>query len=469
MQKILTKYWLTLHVAALLLVSWVSVFHATAEWRAILLWVSFFAVQAFLLLPSVSKGETMREARERTWGNAILDPFVYAGVALICFACIQWLNSGCALAYATDTETWRYGAPPVDWLPFSVDPFPALTTVSFLVAGVVGGGILRNGVGKASRRLFLDSASLLSGCIALFMVIMSAAEVAPFTTWGASPRACNWGTCFGFWMLVALGGHLNFLDGRFAKTLVWSFFSLLGNLLGMLRFETAPCIALFILAALLVLVYWIFFLVRQPTGAVVRIKLGLCLVIAVSVVVLASPYVFRGHPFREKIAVLSEASFYETLSHNRQLPSSLAWKIWQDHPWRGVGAGGFAHYSQTLVEEKDWGLLKACDGLLSNDGLQFLTEYGVIGAGLLSVLIVILLVSLFSRLPFMSRRLQGGSQEGEGFLTETNPYVMSGALAVVLVLVIGFLFSPFQSGAMLVSVIYVLAVIPGFLPVGAKA
>ena len=452
-QKVLTKYWLSLHLVVLFFATWVSVRYSNTGW-AICLWLAFFAVQAFLLLPSVLRGETLGEARARSVGGAVHDPFLYAGVALICFTCIQWLNSGCSLVYLEDAEIWRYSAPPVSWLPYSIVPFPAFTVLSLMVVSVVGGVIFRNGAGKASKRFFLDAVSLVSGCIAIYMVIQSLSGVPPYSTWGGEAKACNWGTYFGFWMLVSLGGHLNLLDEGFGKTLVWSIFALLGNLLGMLQFETPIGIALFTVVAFVILGYWVFFLRRED--GVIQLKLFSCVVMAVALAVVALTVLFQEHSVNGKIAMLGDPDYYKNLFLDRQFQAPLAWKVWQEHAWLGVGAGGFVHYGQALIGEMDWARWDACSGLLSNDWLQFLTEHGVVGVGLFVALIIILLVSLFSRLHVALRKQADG--------VELNPYVMSGALAAACVLLMSFLFSPLQSGAMLVSLLYVLAVIPGFIP-----
>ena len=459
MQKMLTKYWLALHVAALFFATWVSVLYSNTGW-AICLWLAFFAVQAFLLLPSGLRGETLGSAQSRSLWSAVQDPFLYAGIALICFACLQWLNSGCPLVYVEDAEFWRYAAPPVSWLPFSITPFPAFTVVSIVVVSVIGGVIFRNGTGKDSKRFFLNLASMVSGCIAIYMVVRGMSGVQPYAAWGQEAKACNWGTCFGFWMLVALGGHLNFKDERFAKTFVWSLCSLLGNLLGMLQFETPVGIALFAVAALVMLGCWVFFL-RQESGQI-QLKLFSCVLVAAVIIGTFLIVLFPEHPAKAKVAMLADSAYYENLSTHRQFPSSLAWRIWQDAHWLGVGAGGFVHYGQTLIEEADWTRLSACGGCISNDWLQFLTEFGIVGLGLFVAVVLVLLIPLLSRLRIVFRK--GGGD----VLEDMDAYVVSGALAAVVVLANSFLFSPLQSGAILVSFVYVLAIIPGFIPTGAK-
>jgi len=464
-QKLLTKYWLAFHLAVLILAVWVSVLYSGLGMTLGLFWLSFFTIQSFLLLPSMLRNETLGEARLRSCANAIQDPFVYAGVALIIFACLQWLNSGCFLIYLDDAEIWRYSAPPVGWLPFSVEPYPALAVLALFAVTILGGGIFRNGIGKAGKRFFLDMASLFSGGIAVYMVVMSLTGNQPYSVWAAAPGGSNWGIFFGFWLIIALGGHLNFLEARFAKTVLWSVFSLLGNLLGMLHFASPLVMLLFVVMALLIVVYWMFYLVRQTPGGIAQLKLFLCLVIAIGMTLFLFRFLFPEHPAKGKVTQLADTHYYETLFSDRQFQAPLAWKIWQDYPWTGVGAGGFVHYSRTLIEEADWMRLNECGGLLSNDWLQFLTEYGIIGAGLLMGLIIILLIQLFARMRVASRHLSR-KKGGDGLLLGADPYVISGIVAVTLVFALSFLFSPFQSGAMLVSFMYVLAVIPGFLPAG---
>ena len=174
----------------------------------------------------------------------------------------------------------------------------------------------------------------------------------------------------------------------------------------------------------------------------------------------------RENPAKAKFAQMADEHYYETLLSGRDFQAPLAWKIWQDNPWTGVGAGGFTHYSRMLVEEANWTQLDAYGGLLSNDWLQFLTEQGIIGTGLLLGLLVILLIPLFARLRVFFKQMMNKAGDGVE-LSDMDPYVISGIAAVVLVLALSFMSSPFQSGVMLVSFMYVLAVVPGLLPTGA--
>ncbi|MCL1919847.1 MAG: O-antigen ligase family protein [Kiritimatiellaeota bacterium] len=463
-QKVLTKYWLALHVTLLLAVAWGSAFDSGMGWKAGLLWLSFFAFQAFLLLPSMLKGETLGMARVRACTSAVYDPFVYVGVALVGVACIQWLNGGCTLIYVEDTEVWRYSRPAVGWLPFSIEPLPALAMLSFLTAAVSGGVVLRNGVGKLSRRFFLDAASMLSGCVAIYMAVMSLLGNQPYSGWSASPHICNWGTCFGFWMLVAVGGQLGFLEAHLGKTLVWSVLAVSGNLLGMLLFETPLGVVLFAVAALGMLIYWGVVLARQSGGTgVQRLMLAFSMAVALGVMMVAL-VVFIKQPVKAKAAALAEPDAIAAIFDAREFRSSLAWKMWQDCPWTGVGAGGFTRYGATVIEETEWPQLKASDGMLSNDWLQFLTEYGIIGTGLFIALVIVLLIPLVARLRSALRRLTGKTRDDYLAPAGIDPYVVSGIVAAVMLLLSSVLFSPLQSGATFASFVYVLAVIPGLLP-----
>ena len=464
-QKVLTKYWLMLHVAVLLSAAWVSTLYTSVGWVVSLLWLSLFALQAFLLLPSMLRGETMSMARLRAWSRTLYDPFVYVGIALIGVACIQWLNSGCSLIYVEDTEIWRYSAPPMGGIPFSIEPFPALITLSLFVASVVGGVIFRNGMGKASKRIFLGTASMLSGCIATYMVVMGGLGLSPYSDLGISPNLCNWGTFFGFWMLIALGGQLSFLHTHFFKTLIWALLSLSGNLLGMLQFETPLGIALFATAAVVMLGYFGFTLLRQSESGFLKLKQVAVLFLVVSVSVGAF-MLFPEHPVKAKAAMLVDSTYVETILDDREFRSSIAWKMWQEHPWTGVGVGGFGRYGETMIIESDWMKLKGAGGTLSNDWLQFLAEYGVIGIALFVALVIILTMPLFARLRFIFQRLSRKTQEGE--VASIDPYVVAGITAVLTVLLGSVLLSPLQSVATFVSFIYVLAIIPGLLPAAAS-
>ena len=90
MQKVLTKYWLTIHVGLMLFCPWFYLAQPRVQGFTPLLWLSLIAIEVAVLLPSVRRGETFLDARMRVIRATVKDAFFYIGLAVLVFATVQW-------------------------------------------------------------------------------------------------------------------------------------------------------------------------------------------------------------------------------------------------------------------------------------------------------------------------------------------------------------------------------------------
>ncbi len=463
MQTVLTKYWLAIHVAALLFASWIGLFLPPVSGYVHLLWFSLMAVEALVLLPTVRKGETLADTRLRVGRSLVQDPFFYLGLTVLAFVVAQWLNSGCSLVYLSDADVWRHSLPPVPWAPFSVEPRAALTSVSVFAACFFGGLILRNSVGRMGKRLLLQSASALSGGVACYMTWQAASGIAPYADTALHPGACSAGSLFGFWLLVGMGAYVDAVSREQRGARVLFIFGFLGNLLGMLFFAGLLALVLYSAAALLLVFYWLFYLNGIASKAV-QLKLFLTTVGVIAGLVFILIWVFPDNPVAAKARVVGElASRWEALSEAKEVRTTAVWKIWKEHPWIGVGANGFFHYVGTVVEGKEWALLRKDQAYVFNDTLQFLCEMGVLGVSILGAGVVALLVPLCYRARLAWQQGgEDGADAGRGFLLRISPLIVTGVLATALCAVESWVSSPFRSAGLLTSWVFVIAMLPSF-------
>jgi len=465
MQKFLTKYWLASQMVLLFVAVSMSLFSTETTGKNYLFWLALFAVESLLLLPTVFKEESITEARKRVVRSLEGDPFTYVGLVLIGIISIQWMNSGCSLIYLPDADVWKFSLPPAEWLPYSVKPLPARALLSLVIAVFAGGLVIRNGLGKGGKRYFLDVATMVSGMMATVAVYQSHAGVAPYTTWAAHPGACNPGTFFAFWFLIALGRGSNTSSSKASplkNALGWGF-AFIGNLAGFLQFAPGFGLIVYSVIGLLLIGYRIGMMRLQGVQVAKQLRFAMGTFCAIALLGCSVIFLIPQSPIIPKVKGVSDVSSFEKMMEARRFRMNAAFKIWEEDPWTGVGANGFSQYLGTVIEDREWKRMKADKQWVWNDGLQFLCEWGVIGTGILVAMVVTMLIPLFIKVRTLFRSQSKGRSAWEEFLY-VDDYMVPCMVVVILVLIEGWFSSPFQSPAVLMSWFCVLAVLPGLLP-----
>jgi hypothetical protein len=465
MQKFLTKYWLAFQLVVLFAAVSMSIFKTETTGSIYLIWLSLFAVESLVLLPTVFKEESITEARQRVLRSLEGDSFTYVGLVLAGIVSIQWLNSGCSLVYLTDADVWKFSLPPVEWLPYSVKPLPARALLSWVVVVFASGLVIRNGLGKGSKRFFLDTATILSGMMAVYALVQSHAGVAPFALWAAKPSACNPGAFFAFWFLIAVGRDLASSRSKFEpfKNALWWGFAFMGNLLGLLQFSPGLSLVVYLAAGVLLILFRIGMLFFQRVQLSKQFRFVMGILVSVTLVGCSVAFSTPQSPVIPRLMALQDKVSFEQRIESRAFRMNAAFKIWEDTPWTGVGANGFEQYLGTVIEDKEWKQAKNDKQFVWNDGFQFLCEWGVIGTGVLAAMIITLLIPLFVRIRGLWGKRDGNTSARSDFLN-VDPYVVPGLVAILVLLAEGWFASPFQSPAVFMSWFCVLAVLPGLLP-----
>ncbi len=465
MQKFLTKYWLAFQVIVLFVAVSLSIFHTGGKGAVYLLWVSLFAVESLLLLPTVFKDESLADARKRVSRALESDAFTYVGVVMVSIVCIQWLNSGCNLVYLPDADIWKFSMPPVEWMPYSVEPMPARVLLTLVISVFAGGLVIRNGLGKGGKRFFIDAATIISGMMAAYAVAKYYAGVMSYTKWATHPGAANPGTFFAFWFMISLGRDLSGSRSRTSTgwSALWWMFAVIGNLIGLVQFSSALNLVIYLVIGLLLFSYRLVMLTAQRVPLAQQFRFFMGMLVAVALVAGTVMFAVPKSPVIPKIMALQDKTYFENIIANRDFRMTAAFKIWEDAPWTGVGANGFHHYLGTVIEDGEWKLTKQDKYFVWNDGFQFLCEWGVIGTGVLAAMIITLCIPLFVRF----RMLFSSHNEGDSardVLLKLDDYIVPCVVVTLMVLLEGWFSSPFQSSALFISWFYVLAVLPGLLP-----
>ena len=310
----------------------------------------------------------------------------------------------------------------------------------------------------------LQGAAALSGCVACLMVWQACRGVEPYVALAKSPGVCTSGSFFGFWLVLGMGGYVDALARGQRATGALFLLGFLGNLLGMLFFSSALALVLYAVVALLLAAYWMVYL-NAAVSKGVQFKLFLVTLIVVASVVFTVLFAFPGNPVVSKLESLVEfGKYWGDLSETREVRMTAALKIWKEHPWVGVGADGFFHYVGTVVEGKDWALIKNDQAYVYNDCLQFLCEFGVLGASLMGAVVVALIVPVCYRARLAWQHGGEADNESRVFLLRVSPLVFTGVCATALCFIESWVANPFRSAGLVTSWVFVLATLPAFLP-----
>lgn len=466
MQKILTKYWVAINLAVLVAFSWLGLFSGVHSADCAVAWLALFAAEAFVLLPSLHREESFADARYRVVMHLFQDPFFYIGLALVLMLVSQALNGGCQLRYLPDADVWRYSAPSVEWLPSCVNVSDAVAGLLAFVAIWVLVSVIRNGMGRKSRFHFLRLVAMGSGCVGFWGVLAGVFKKEPYCIFSADPSiAVSCGLFFCFWLLVSCGVQVMCLARSEHRRATLSFFTaFLGNLAGALYFAPALPLVVVLILLLLLVSYGFLYLWRtnDRLSVAVRFLLGMIFFIAIGIGIFG--WFCPGKPLASRAVELTTLDqSLPRLFESKAIRSRVALTIWEDAPWTGVGAGGFGKYVGMNLTKKEWKLVKKEPGHVLNDPIQFLSEYGVLGSGLLVAALIALIVPIAYRL----RRLwiQAASTTDMSFFLQVPPYMVSSCMAVLYLILICFISSPFQVPGLLCSWFAVFAVASSALPV----
>lgn len=464
-QRLLTKYGLILHVACICLFPVGVLGQSRVTGLTPLFWLSFMAVEWMFILPSVKRGETLADARRRMLHALLWDPFLYAGVAFVALAGVQYLNSGIELVYLPDADVWKLSDPSFARAPFAVERNAAFTHLAWFTACCAVGVALRTAVGKAAKRVLLQLLACVSGAIAFCMVALALHGLVPYAAWVKGAGMPVAGSFFGFWMLSGVGLFVEKTEREQRMSLLPFALAGIGNLLGMLFFASPLITVVFLAVGVILLFYGVVYL-APLVSKVVQLKLFVVHLVCLGAVAVSLVYLFPQNPVAEKLKnALPVAEHWTALAARNEVRSDAALSIWQQHPWTGVGAEGFYHYVALSVKQDQWRLIDQDRALVFSDGVQFLCEYGVFGVGLMLAALIALLIPVCYRARILWQHKESyGAPDRSYFILRLSPIIVTGCVAAALCCLESFIASPFRAPSVMLSWVCVLAALPAFLP-----
>lgn len=354
---------------------------------------------ALLLVSTAAVIQASPERRRRI----LRDPLVYIWILLTLLLLLQWLNTGGVLYVNLFTGDYAYTAPRWRGWPFSIDaPLSCQQLAWFIPAGLLLFD-LRHLLSRASIKWLLHALLLNAALLALF---------------GLLQIALGWTRMFD---LIDIPGNPHLLATfdypNHAGTFFYLFFALsIGLLIDAL--EKHKSLFHRIIPALLTLLFGITAMASLSRFAVLAV-LGLALVglgvwtllqhrrfsvgswinlvlfsgVIGILLVIGLLNIGNGAVLRELTEETApDEGLAATYQENRgfQIPPAL--EMVKDYPWFGVGGWGYRRYLRVYLSDAEYQhYLSTGRANVHCDPVQFLAEHGIVGAGLMTAGLAVLL------------------------------------------------------------------------------
>ena len=373
-------------------------FFGDAEVAKVLLWLSLSAFVWMVMEPSRREGERMHDARRRFSREFLKDPLMWFSALWCVIAVARWCNSGVSMAYDAELSAWSLKAPAMMFFPGSAEacgllPFAALVAFTVLMQG------LRHALGASARMAFLFTMSLLAGIasgVAVVMAFFGSSILEQMKCPSLIPSYV--GVSFGLAMLAGLVSMVAAFERRWHRIMILFVFAVGGCAMGLVCFSPVYMTVVFTGALLLLLLYSMFYSMKNLSGSgefklLVVFSVSLCAGLAL-VYLMVPPATVS-----EKLAQLLEWNvFTEKFWAERDVLSAIAMKMWFSNPWIGTGLGSYPMALDFFAADADWQIISSSQSMPLHGWWHVAAERGIAGAIMLAVPFLFLLFTYASRL-----------------------------------------------------------------------
>lgn len=466
-------------------------------------WLFVLLVEVVVCFPQRHCGETTYEARERVWQELRESKIVWFSCGFMALLMIPFFNYG--LCTACDAALIAQGAdpePPVSFLPFCVSRANHYGVVMWFMIVLPSLIAVHHGLTRRGKRMVLELIVWNGAALAVLGLVQSVAgapgpywsEMAGgkrigefFSTFGYSNMAGNYFTTL-FGLSIALwrdrcehlrredmDGRADDMSIREAKTRAqfWRrHYFLMPAAVFFLAAVSTLSRAAIVLVTATACVYFVHTLtvVLSRVHRQKRFLIGLWSLLAFSLAVF---FAINTMPERLKKEVnsLGATEMLDRVTGRAQHHGKVAPAIWRDHPLFGVGGWGYAHFCVAKMKELDLPLeeLQFAGGVnVHNDYLQLLAEHGIVGAGALLAIVIMLLWPIFVQWKDELKSLQfrtGKDLPPKPYAVFALPapvfFILTSAVATA---IHAFGDCPLRSCAALDLFFISLAALPGFMP-----
>lgn len=467
-------------------------------------WLFALMMEIIVFFPQRHRGETIYEARARVWHAMKRSPLVWVSCGLFLLLLIPFVNNGlCTGCDAALIAQGRSPKPLVSFLPFCVNRLDHLTVVLWFAVVLPSAVAVSHSLTRRGKRLVIELIMWNGAALAVFGFVQGAAGApGPFWT-----KAFNsWGnTCYFF----STFGYPN-MAGTYFTAMFGLAMALWRDMCEQLRIEESkldpselsasdarkygrfwrrhsflmPAVVLFfaalntlsraaiVLVTATALIYFAHTLVlilsrlrrarRMYVGVWSMVIFGLIIFFAV---------ITMPEKMKKEVDTLGTVTVLDRMTGKGQYHVRVATAIWKDHPLFGVGGWGYMHFCTDKMKALEIPLreLQVDGGAnVHNDHLQFLTEHGLVGFGLMLAILVILVRPIVRQWRGMVQALR--FKKGKDvppkpiqiFALPASVFFI--LVAMCAVLIHAFSDCPLRSCAVLDLLFVSLAALPGFMP-----
>ena len=462
-------------------------------------WLLVFLVDIMICFPQRHRGESIYDARERTWFMMKKDPLTWAVLFFVVILLIPFVNKGlCQICdYAAINLDGANPKPPVPVLPFCVDRSDHLTVVLWFVPALAAMLAVKHALLKRGKRAVL-AVVVYNGLLLSIIGVLQQVTGADFPLWQSQYIR---GKCVYFFSTF---GYSN-MGGDYFTTLFAISMALwrwdverayaeedegdadaltLDKRSGFWRkhFMLVPAVVFFLSAlatlsraaillvsVLAVLMFGLSF-VRSFSrlAKVQKLRAIVASLVVLVSIVLAALYGMSGE-LGKQFKGTTSVEVFDRISGRQQLHAKVALEILKDYPFFGCGGWGYKHFALSKIGKEHVLFFKSPGAVnVHNDYLQFMVEHGVVGFAILVSIVYFLfkpLVSawrhLASSIRFKPPKRPLPRPTAVFVFPAPALFIMLSALAT---LVHAFADCPFRSPAILTLFFVSLAAADGFLP-----
>jgi hypothetical protein len=356
--------------------------------------------------PYLASSQRTRSTMKMNAAWLFSEPIFYLGLAFTLLLLIQWLNAGRSLSFDQVQNRWAYSAPGIPWLPSAFSSAEAMEMIVWFIPAWAVVLTLR------SPWLDYDSIYTLwkllvinSGLLAVFGIVQFASGTTkiywtvsiPNTYFFASFPYSNHAGAF-FVLMLCLSGALLVREMLRHETpalsgpvLLWLACSILCLSAASLSLSRAAILLAWGIAVSMI-VY-----VMRAMWIRIRPAARVNLVVAVLAVIFLACFIASS--FGKALIAKEISNLVPRISSvkdgvSRVTVMAAGVDVWKTSPWFGVGGWGFrylvAMYLPSDAVMKTVGLAN-----VHNDPLQFLAEFGLVGAGLMLAMVMVMARPLF--------------------------------------------------------------------------
>jgi len=362
-----------------------------------LIWLGLAVMAAYLFVPHTQNDRIgLRILR------LLRDPLFYLGAAFLFLLAAQYWNAGRELVFDPSAYAWVYSLPRFPSLPSAVTRPEAAEMLRWFFPVWCGVICLRAGIRSGrTMRMVYRAIALNAGFLSLFGVIQYVSGTG--SIYWIQPLDCHFFASFGygnhagayFTLMFGLSAGLlvnelarsvgAWRKRRIALLLVCTIAVWIGAHLALSR--AAIIFTWFISVAVTgygFVKIWKYLRPGQRVNAVVMV-IAIALLCAVVLTAVAREAI------REEFSTMQAGDPEANIASGEWgFLRSAAFNVWKDYPWFGVGGWGFRYMLGVYLPSSEWKDIRTGAANVHNDPLQFLVEFGAVGAGLLGIILFVL-------------------------------------------------------------------------------